>query len=351
MGNNLDDLLNIARNIFEGTKYHASDADIHNLTRNMLLAKERGLSKLNQRLSDGGRKIRDTFSEHNFASMLIVRHGGEIPISYEPKEKLQRPLDFKIVIGKLTYWVQMKRLSDLERENRQNNIIRKIKIATQKIKLGLFFGCELSDQFSESDLDDFINFNAKSASELIKDKEYLFPDDKNPKAKVEFWKPNKSKILYLTLGTCGDFDMVDVTGLAKRQIQQSLINAAGAFEWDVDQYTINLVALDADHQEDIDLCDAIFGTEFEIFLDNKHSWSRKSDGFFNLPTFSNKVTGVITMKRIEEKPISMCRIMLFINRLDDLNRLLSYDKVIQFDMRPSMGNGDFDVTQSSIMNN
>ncbi len=40
---------------------------------------------------------------------------------------MQRPPDFKVEIGGITYWIQMKDLSKLERENRQDKIIQKMK--------------------------------------------------------------------------------------------------------------------------------------------------------------------------------------------------------------------------------
>lgn len=134
----LSDYLNIANGIFERTEYQASDSDIENLAKNMLLLERRGLSKLNSRLIDGGRKIWDTFSEHNFASILVSHISQEIPISYEPENGLQRPPDFKVAIGTLTYWVQVKNLSELESRDRQEKIARKIEIAVQEKKKGKY---------------------------------------------------------------------------------------------------------------------------------------------------------------------------------------------------------------------
>ena len=343
--------LDIAYKIFEGTKSKASDVDIKSLAKSISLLEKKGLCKLNRRLIDGGRKIWDTLSEHNFAAMLISHHSDETPISYEPDEGLRRPPDFKIVVGELTYWVQMKRLSNLERENRQDKIMQQIEMEAQKINIGMFFGCELSEQFSKNDIPDLVGFIAKHAEQSIEDKDYFFPNSEKPKAKVSFWLSNKSKISSLTLGSFGDMEDcgIDVTGLDASQIKQSLINAAKAFELDVDQHTINLIAMDADHKEDADLYNAVFGTEFGKSCGNKHTWSRENDGFFNLPDFSKKVAGVIVMKKKENKLVSDYFLMLFVNdkfkdRYPDVNNLLSFDKVIYYNMRPPMENGDFNLT-------
>jgi hypothetical protein len=122
--------------------------------------------------------------------------------------------------------------------------------------------------------------------------------------------------------------------------------AAGAFDWNLDQNNMNLIAMDADKKKDIDICDAVFGTEFDFFRGNRHSWSRQNDGFFHEDVFINKVAGVIAMKRKEWKPVSNYYLMLFVNdifkdRPEALNKLLSFDKVIFYDTRPPMGYGNF----------
>ena len=142
--------------------------------------------------------------------------------------------------------------------------------------------------------------------------------------------------------------MIEETGLAKNQIKQSLINAAGAFEWDVDPYTINLVAMDADKHEDIDLCDAVFGTEYEMFRGDRHAWSRQNDGFFLLPDFSNKVAGLIALKRKEWSPVANYFTTLYVNdvfkdRIRDFKKILGFNNIIHFNMRPPMGQGNFDI--------
>lgn len=343
------EFVKFATNIFEGTKYQASDTDIQRLASNMKILEVNGLSKLNRRLLDGGRKIWDTFAEHNFAVKLVSYHNPNIKISYEPDEGLQRPPDFKIVRDGLTFWIQMKCLSSLERVNRQNKIVTKIKEEAKKIAIAMFFACNLSERFIEEDIPELLSFLLANSSNPQEGRKYSFPNEKSPKAIVEFWHPNKSETSSLTLGVSGDTDMVEVTGLAKDQIKQSLINATGAFEWDVDDKRINFIAMDADKHEDIDICNAVFGTEFEMFSGNRHTWSRKNDGFFLMPDYSNKVAGVITLKSKEwRSPISDYFATLYINdvfkdRGSDFNKLLNFSNVIHFKMRPPMGKGNFDI--------
>jgi hypothetical protein len=342
------DFIKFATEVFEGTKYQASDTDIQKLASNLRILEDRAMTKLNRRLLEGGRKIWDTFAEHNFAVKLISCHKQNVEMSYEPDERLRRPPDFKIVLDGLTYWIQMKRLSNLQRENRQNKIVQKIKDGAKEINIGMFFGCDLSEQFLEEDIHDLIDFLANKSSNPEDGNKYSFPNEENPKAIVYFWNPNRIEISSLTLGISGDMEMVEQTGVSKDQIKQSLINAAGAFEWDVNQNTINLIAMDADRHEDIDICDAVFGTEFEMFSRNRQAWSRKNDGFFLLPDFLNKVAGVIALKSKEWSPVSDYFATLYVNdlfkdRSSDFNELLSFSNVIHFKMRPPMGKGNFDI--------
>ena len=342
------DFVTFATKVFEGAKYQASNADIQKLASHGRILEDRSMAKLNRWLLEGGRKIWDSFAEHNFAVKLISYHKQNAEIIYEPDEGLRRPPDFKVELDELTYWIQMKHLSSLERENRQNKIIQKIGGEAKEIDIGMFFGCDLSEHFLEKDIPDLINFLANKSLNPEEDKKYSFPNERNPKAIVNFWCPKRSKITSLTLGTSGDMDIVEEMGLAKDQIKQSLINAAGAFEWDVEHNEINLIAMEADRRNDIDICDAVFGTEFEMFNQNKHAWSRGKDGFFLLPAFSNKVAGIIVLKSMGWNPVTDYYATLYINdvfkdRIGDFNKLLSFDNVIHFKMRPPWGKGNFEI--------
>ncbi len=392
----MEDYLEIARRIFEVTKYKASDEDVRRLADNMALLKKRGLNELNKRLIDARKhnKIFEAIAEHNFAVILLSQHSSTIPISYEPKiEGQQRPPDFKVDMGDITYWIQMKDLSKLKRENRQDKIIQKIETTAKAIKVGKFFSCMLSDDFKEGcllKLIDFIRDKAYAAEE----EKFLFIGENNQRAEIEFWSPRKISLSELTLGYAGDLEIVEITGQTKEQIKQSLHNAVGAFTWETDQRNINLIVMEADNKEDIDICDALFGTEYEILHENSHSWSRKDDGVFDTPDFSKKVAVVIAIKRKRERvegisslspeevvsrlspkesefakycgmtpeaikealawkypgPIADYSLIFYMNTgfkhlLEDIKRLLTFDKVVDYSMRPPMRHGNFGLSQ------
>ncbi len=256
----MEDYLSIARKIFAGIRYEASEEDITRLSDNMALLERRGLGKLNKRLIDSKRtrEVLATIAEHNFAVILASRHCTTIPISYESDIDLKLPPDFKLGIGEVTYWIQMKDLSRLERENRQDNMIQQIKKEVSEIKIGKFFGCKLSDNFKESCLPDLINFIKDKAASAVEGDSLLFTGKNNQKAKIEFWSAANILLSELTLGYAGDLEMIEQTGLAREQIKQSMLNAAGAFDWEVDWRNINRIVVEADNKKDIDICDCIY---------------------------------------------------------------------------------------------
>jgi hypothetical protein len=324
--------------VFEGTKYRPSTEDIEKLSGNILLLEEAGLGKLNKRLLEGGRKVWDTLIEHNLAAELILP-GVIRKIAYEPKD-FSPPPDFRIEKDNFTYWVQVKNLARLERENRQTKIFAKIRRCVETIPAPKFFQVLLSLDFDESEVQDLQRFIGEKAKESIDDQEYAYPDSTNPKAKITFWSPQKASLQRLTLGISGDMEMAELTGLAEKQIKGSLLNAAIAFKWKSDQTTINLIVLDADKQYDINICEALYGTEFEIISRDRHAWSREKDGLFHDQDFSSKVAGVIALRRKENwRPLSQYNKTLYINetfrnRIEHIQRLLSFGKLVRFNMRP-----------------
>ncbi|HVN97278.1 MAG TPA: hypothetical protein VMT62_12690 [Syntrophorhabdaceae bacterium] len=194
----------------------------------------------------------------------------------------------------------MKDLSKLARENKQEKMIQKIKETAKQIKVGKFYSCILSDEFAEDGLTKLMKFISDKAASAPEGESFFFVGEDNQKAEVKFWAPGKIELSHLTLGYAGDLGVVNITGLARDQIRGSLRKAVGAFEWGADERNINLIVMEADNKEDIDICDAVFGTEYDFLAEHKHCWSRKNDGLFCDSDFSAKVAGVIAIKRKRE---------------------------------------------------
>jgi len=329
--------------IFEGIKWEASDDEIKQLTSNILALEQRGLSPLNKRLTEGGEKIWDTVAEHNFGYELIGYHSCNIPILYEPNEfegrTLRRPIDFVVRKNDITFWIQMKNLSRTERENRQLKAVKKIKRLAQDIKVNKFFWCSLSENFDFSDVEPLVDFISNVAVGSIDEKNYSYPAPNQIKAVVTFWNPNEAVLEYLTLFGSGDLNCVNVTEDSRTQIIGSLTNAAGAFDWDINNKDINLIAMDignASHHNIFDVGEAVFGNEFITHSTNGKSeaW-RENTGFFNDPNFNSKVAGIIAVQRKDYSPVSRYNKLLFVNelfrdRLVQIQLVMDFDRIIFF---------------------
>jgi len=66
---------------------------------------------------------------------------------------------------------------------------------------------------------ELMNFIKNTEKYSIEDHEYFFPNDGNKKAKVTFWYPKKLSLSHLTLGTSGDMNTVEVSGISAGQIK------------------------------------------------------------------------------------------------------------------------------------
>jgi hypothetical protein len=341
------DALIVSRKIFEGTRYEATDEDIRGLSRNIILLEQRGLTELNRRLIDCRTSVWDTLVEHNFAVSVVSLLDPNVSICYEPTEGLKRPPDFKITKNANTYWIQIKNLSRLERENRQAKIIEEIGRKISAIKIGKILGCKLAEDFSPSDIADLIAYISEVATTAHESEELIFPNEMSPKAKLEFWHPKEISLSHLSLGVSGDIDMVEQTGLAKEQIKKSVRNATGAFDWSANEKTINLVAMDSEDQKDRNICEAVFGTEFERLRAGHHSWGRKPDGLFEEHPFNERLVGVIALRRKDKGvPVSKYRMLFFLNEnfencMENVTSLFSFENIIKHNMRPPMGSANF----------
>jgi hypothetical protein len=329
-----EEVQKIAQSVLDGIRYGNDKSSVQALAENMLLLESAGLTKLNKRLTDGRRKILDTITEHNFAAQLVRQHLSDrsFAIEYEP-EGLKRPVDFRIQQTGITYFVQVKNLARLARENIQTRIIAKVGKLAASIKVGRYFDFSVSDDFVEDDIPALLNFMRATAENSIDGKAYAFLNTTNTKARLTFWSPHGTTLSYLTLGTAGDIGMLDVTNLAEGQIKDSFRNAAGAFEENDSDRVVNLIAVEADKVDDMHMGNALFGTEFEGWRQDQQSWSRNKDGLFDDSDFSMRVAGVIALRRKEQIPVSHYRSYLYINRVhvqhvDEIVQIFAVDKVV-----------------------
>ena len=332
-----------AKQVFSRTKYQAAEKDINALARNMALLEGRGLGDLNQRLilAKTHTKIFDTVAEHNVASMLLRHFGTSARIEYEPPGHANRPVDFRVQTNENIYWLQMKRFADLERENMRDRLLDRLKQAATAIKTPKFFDCELRDDFNAENLSQLVQFLEETAPTSQEEVQYDYPNSENVMARVQFWDPRKEVLQGLTLGSADDMSMVNITGRSSDQMRASVRNAAGAFAYAVDSANINLVIAEADRQNDIDVGEACFGSEEEVFSnDGVHIWRRQNNGVFAETNISENVVGLIALRRPDSrKPISHYTMLLYMNDkhvdyLPAIQAAFPIQWVIHYNMRP-----------------
>ncbi len=320
MNGDLDEFIEKARMVFSQTKYYQNDStedkellqpEIDKLASNMLVVKNRHMDKLNKNLVESGRKVWDFIAEHNFAIELL-NDNPDVHIEYEP-DRLTKPVDFVINKDGFTFWLQMKRLSNLERENKQEKLFRIIKEKLKEIGIPKFISIQISDEFEEADIEPLIAIIRRKA--LRKNNKYYRFQKKQGKRKAQFSfsLPTRAKLSNLVLGSTGDIGMVHITGLDANQIKKSLCKAALAFEWDSDATNINLIVMEADNKKDIDIGEACFGTEFNIYQKGCIYWRRREDGLFYDICYSSKIAGIIAVRRKLHKPITSYTKTIFIN--------------------------------------
>ena len=332
--------ITVATEVFCRTKYVPDREDVALLAESMALVEAAGLQGLNQRLGQANRKIFDTIAEVNLAVMLI-RNLCVSTIEYEPPDYGRRPVDFRVTQQDAVIHFQMKRFGDLERDNRRDAVYERIKQASALIDVPKFLGIALKEEFAETNIAGLVQLIEAVAPDAIEGCTYDFKVGDAVLATAEFWSPSSVLLPHLTLGTASDAGAVNITGLAADQLRASLRKAAGAFHSPVDAKNLNMVVAESDRHHDIDICEACFGTEEELFAANgKHTWHRLGDGVFAETGIAEKVVGLVALRRPDRfKPVSAYDAYLLINEphlkwVDQIRKAIPIAKVVRYNMRP-----------------
>ena len=298
--------------IFEGFKRNPHDykEDIEKLASNMALLQEYNLSQMNARLMEQNKipKFLEMLTEINFTAGLLKTNKNIFKdnIFYEKERELKnlRPIDLEVSLGSKTYLIQIKSPSKGKRENKTDKLIEDLRRETAKITTKKFFSVRTSRDFSDKNsLPKFIKEKANSSVDNVI---YNFPSDKNVQVEVEFYFPLNVPLEHLTLGEYGDLTANEVTGERTVQLKHALKNASGAFDNKTNSKVLNIVVMEVPKGDEIDFCNAIFGTEY--YIDDSSSanvkWERHNDGFFKNDECGSKIFGVITLTKKERDSLA-----------------------------------------------
>lgn len=325
-----------ALEVLNRTKYHSDEEEIQKLEQQMQLISEHGMDDLNQVLLSNARgssrKVLDFIAEHNFAADLI-RFDPESTLLYEPSCYSSRPTDFVRCHASSLGFMQMKRLNESESDNRRKKMLDRLVTNFQSIPVGKFIVLNLSEDFKEVEVQPLTNFIASSVQSAVDRETLYYPTEEDPIATFSFYPPNRLQLKHLTLAAASDSEFVDITGVAETQVKASLEKAAGAFEWDNSHQRINLIVMEAENYEDIDISQAVFGTEIYVIQGSTVQPGRDADGFFHDPSYCNRLCGVIALRRVDGGLITSYRKTLFINErflpmVDQVRQMVDIEEVI-----------------------
>jgi hypothetical protein len=220
-------------------------------------------------------------------------------------------------------------------------VYERIKQESAGIDVRKFFGMALKEELSEAHVAGLVQLLEAAAPNAIDGHAYNFKVGDAVLATVEFWSPKSPSLPHLTLGTASDAGVVNITALAADQIRASLRKAAGAFNSPVDAKNLNLVVAESDKHDDIDICEACFGTEEELLAANgRHRWHRLGDGVFAEAGITERVVGLVALRRSDpSRPVSFYEAFLLINEphlkwVDQITKAIPIAKVVRYNMRP-----------------
>ncbi|WP_206669917.1 hypothetical protein [Paenibacillus luteus] len=311
-----NDYLLKAKQILEKTIHNDSSDLIKKLANQMREIESHGLSALNKVLIDNTKVSSRTFlsylAESNFGIELARYNHPDGHLQYEPEEFNRT--DFVLKKNEVYYCIQMKRLSSSERENRRANIVEEIQRRFKQIALDKYCSIQFEEDFSEVDITEFIAFVSSKVMLNEDNIKFYYPTNQHTKAVIKFIDSPERQLRHLTIGVTGDLHMVNVTNEHTSQAFNSMKRAAGVYTWNNSDCMINIIAIEADHYDDIDISEACFGTEvFTYSPDGKRSWYRKSNGFFNHADYKDKISVVVALRRTESDILSSYHKTLFIN--------------------------------------
>jgi hypothetical protein len=219
-------------------------------------------------------------------------------------------------------------------------LYEEIQARARGITVPKLFGISLHEDFSENHVNGLLTFLAATAKGAEDGHRYEFAHGGETMAEAEFWEPKSIALRNLTLGTASDAEAVNITGLAAAQLRTSVRKAAAAFTAPANGKNINLVVAESDRHHDIDVCEACFGTEEELFsASGKHSWRRQADGVFAEAGIIERVAGLVVLRRPNSfKPITDYEALLLINEahmslIDQIVKIIPIATVMRYNMR------------------
>lgn len=322
--------------LLEKLDLRSNQLDVKKLNENIDVLQQWNLSKLSDRLlcSTKPSKFLETLTELNFTTQLIKSFPFNTitSIEYEPEDS-KRPIDLVVTLNTTKYFIQIKSLSNSIRENKQSKIIREIRKQIKNISCNRGIMIHASEGFSKDHVSELMIFIKDNIDKKDGEK-LMFLDGNNVIAEIEFQTSAKSFREHLALYSFGDLEAVNVTGMTKDQVKKALEKAAGAFEINSSEQTINLIVSEirSDRSQAIDFAEALYGTEYCTFHNGKMLTHRDNDGLFLEENFAKKIAGIIVLHKREATLSSQYDRAICCNPLHDYLRPITdliHERIIE----------------------
>ena len=245
--------------------------------------------------------------------------------------------DFIVKKGPITYCIQVKKLSDTERDNRRNKLIRKVICKLEEIKGEYIFILSHSKEFNCSDVTSFCEYVEEILSNEVRiEFNYQYENGSIIKAGIEFLKRNSVNQKFIRCGGTEDMNVVNVTGESCRHIRKSFEKAAEAYKTETNSQRINLILVEMDRLSHRSLCfdEAVFG-ELTVDLE-KNQDVRFSEGFFDADIYNVRVMGIVLLTPQGGSLFCNYNKILFINErfkenIEAIKDIIPIDKLVYKD--------------------
>lgn len=204
-------------------------------------------------------------------------------------------------------------------------ILKLLQKRASEIKINKFYTLSLAESVSFADIEGFINNLEESAKEDIDEEVFYYPNKDNIKIEYRFWKPNKSYFGCLTLGSTMGLNARCISSDLEEHLKGCFYKSGKSITWDTNEKAINIIAVEANGYDNIDIGEALFGTEEVVYPIKR--WQKAENGLFNDSEFTNKFAFVLTLRMEERQLFGTYTNNLFVNeifkdRINEINSLI-----------------------------
>jgi|GEM_PF-3501728 len=300
---------------------------------NIDIVKGLGFEALLDKIEKDHRNRRDYITELNLVGQLYreLRYNGvEFEMVYEEPNRMGAP-DLKIIIDDVQYWIQIKHLNEMHMEQINRRIVYEMSEVLAQIPIGLYYDLHHSAYLDFEDVQNveriFSRLSELTDGEVVR---IDLPTDRF--LEFTFYESEDQMLDHLTPG-----HHMGGARTTSDEMREQLINSANtaihSINWRADEYNVNLIAVEANHDVDpIDIGNVLYGDEVYDGFD-RESCKREANGLMEQEEFQAKLSGYILLKNVENEAIAEFEKILFLANggpLREFCQTFAFDKVYDY---------------------